>query len=79
MIDPESPIRPVLVGNRRYPRYAIALNRSPFSTTVYWTGRVEDPWDADVSLAKRWADFGAAELAVREIEAAEPDDSPGER
>ena len=79
MTDPESPIRLALVGNPRYSRYAVTLTRYPFLPMWYWTGTEDDPWTADVSEAMRWADYGAAELAVRVIEAAEPDDSLGAR
>jgi hypothetical protein len=77
MIDPESPIRLALVGNPKYSRYAVTLTRYPFLPTLYWSGAADDPWTADVSGAMRWADYGAAELAVREVEAAETDGSPG--
>ncbi len=79
MIDPESPIRPVLIGNLRYPRYAIALDRCPSSQTLYWMGTTDDPWTTDVSGAMRWADYGAVMDVIREMETAEPDDSPGAR
>jgi hypothetical protein len=77
MNDPEGFLRPVLVGNQRYPRYAIALHRSPFSPTLFWTGTNDDPWSADVSEATKWADYGALMTAIRRLETAEPDDSPG--
>ena len=79
MIDPESPIRLALVGNPKYPRYAVTFSQYPFLPTWYWTGAADDPWTAEVSGAMRWADYGAAELSIREIEAAESDDSPGAR
>jgi hypothetical protein len=79
MIDPENPIRLALVGNWKYPRYAITFSPYPFLPTLFWSGAADDPWTAEVSEAMRWADYGAAELAVREIELAEPDDSPGAR
>jgi hypothetical protein len=79
MIDPVSPIGLALVGNWKYPRYAVTLTRYPFLPTLYWTGMGDDPWTDDVSGAMKWADYGAAELAVRVIEAAEPDDSTGGR
>ena len=79
MSDPESYLRPVLVGNRRYPRYAIALDRSPFSPTLYWRGAGDDPWTDEVTEATRWADFGGVMTAIRAMETAEPDDSPGAR
>jgi hypothetical protein len=75
----ESYLRPVLVGNRRYPRYAIALERSRFSPTLYWSGAGDDPWTAEVCGALRWADFVAVMTAIREMETGEPDDSRGRR
>jgi hypothetical protein len=55
------------------------FNRSPLSPTLYWTGVIEAPWTTKVSEAMRWADYEAAELALGEIESAEPDDSAGRK
>jgi hypothetical protein len=77
MIDPAKTIRPVMIGNRLYPRYAITFNRFPYSPTLYWTGTDAHPWTADVSQAMRWTDYGAAELAGGEIEADAPDSLGG--
>lgn len=79
MIDHERPISLALVGNPKYSRYAVTLSPYPFLPMLYWTGDADDPWTTDVSGAMKWADYGAAELAVREIEAAESDDLPGAR
>jgi hypothetical protein len=73
MIDPEKTIRPVMIGNRYYPRYAIAINCSPFSPRLYWTGTGGACWTADSSRARKWTDYGAAELAGLEVKANEPD------
>lgn len=43
MDDPLNQPRPLLVGNRRFPRYAISIKHSPFSPTLYWTGAGGDP------------------------------------
>jgi hypothetical protein len=67
MIDPESKIRPVMIGNRCYPRYAIAIDRSPFSPTLYWTGTSEDPWTVDPSRAMKWAEYGDVMDAIHEL------------
>jgi hypothetical protein len=78
-MDLESRTCLALVGNWRYPRYAVTYNRSRFSPTLYWTGVVEQPWTTEVSEAMRWADYEAAELALGEIESAESDDSHGRK
>jgi hypothetical protein len=75
----EGAILPVLVCNRRYPRFAIAANGSKFSATMYWTVTGIDRWTADPSRAMRWAEFGGVMTAIRRMEAGEPDDSPGAR
>jgi hypothetical protein len=75
----ENAIRLALVGNWKYPRYAVAFNRSPLSPTLYWTGAVEDPWTADPSGAMKWADYRAVMDAMRVINIAEPNDSPGRK
>jgi len=77
MNEPEGMVRPVLVGNCRFHRYAIAASRSPSSPTRYWTGRGEAPWTAEVSGAMRWADYGAVLDAIHEMGRVESDDSPG--
>ena len=77
MSDPGRPIRPVLVGNRLHPRYAIASSSSPVTPRLYWTGTGDDPWTADPSVAMKWADFGAVEVAIRGMGSGESGDSPG--
>jgi hypothetical protein len=79
MIDVEGANGAVLVGSRRYPRYAVSFNRYLFLPMLYWTGVVEDPWTTEVSEAMTWADYGAVMDAMRAMETAEPDDSPGAR
>ena len=76
MSDPDEAIRPVLIGNRRYPRYAISVTRSPFSPTLYWTGTGDDPWTAEVTRAMRWADYDEVMVVIRGMGTAERD-SPG--
>ena len=77
MSDTEGFLCPVLVGNRRYPRYAIAVKRQAFSLTLYWTGAGDDPWSGEVSGARKWADYGEVMSVIRVMGTAEPDDSPG--
>ena len=77
MSEPEGKFRPVLVGNCRFHRYAIAAGSPPSSPRRYWTGRGGDPWTAEVSGAMWWADYGAVTDAIRGMGAAQPDDSPG--
>jgi hypothetical protein len=79
MTDEESPIRLVMVGDRRFPRYAIAFAPYPFLARLYWSGAADAPWIADDSGAMRWADFALAEHACREIVASQMDDLPGAR
>jgi hypothetical protein len=77
MIDPEKTIRPVMVGNRFYPRYAVAINRSPFAPRLYWTGTGGDCWTADSSRARKWAGYGEVLVAIHAMEMARSDDFPG--
>jgi hypothetical protein len=79
MSDPEGAVHPVLVGNRRSPRYAIAVNHSPSSPPLYWTGMGDNPWTTEVSGSMKWADYGAVMAAIRGMGTAESDDSPGSR
>jgi hypothetical protein len=78
MIESDGAIRPVL-EYRRFHRFAIAANRSPFSATMYWTVTGNDRWTADVSEAVKRADFGGVINAIRAMETAEPNNSPGAR
>jgi hypothetical protein len=78
MIDPERTIRPIMVGNRSYPRYAIAIHRSP---TLYWTeaGTGGACWTADSSRSRKWADYGEVMVAIHAMETARSDDFLGAR
>jgi hypothetical protein len=78
MIESEGAIRPVLV-NRRHPRYAIADDLCPISPTMCRMGTGDDRRTADDSDAVRWAYYGGVVDAIRAMETAEPDDSPGAR
>jgi hypothetical protein len=65
MSDPETLIRPILVGNPRYPRYAISVDHSPFTPTLYWNGKGDDPWTDEVCDAMKWADYGKVMTMIR--------------
>ena len=77
MIDPEKTIRPVMVGNSNYPRYAIAINRSPFSPRLYRTGTGGACWTTEPSEARKWANYGEVMVAIHAWEPARSDEFPG--
>lgn len=57
----------VMVGNLRYPRYAIVDNRRPDEPTRFWTGDLDQPWSVEVARAVRWADYNAVLFGVQEV------------
>jgi hypothetical protein len=78
MIESDGAIRPVL-EYRRFHRFAIAVNRSPFSATMYWMWTGDDARIADGREAVKRADFRGLMNTISGMETAEPDDSPGAR
>jgi hypothetical protein len=56
-----------LVGNRRYPRYAIVTCPGASGLVRYWTGCIEEPWSSDHRRARKWADAEMAAVALEEI------------
>jgi hypothetical protein len=56
-----------LVGNRRFPRYAIVEHRWCTGTVRYWTGDPLEPWSPDPRRASTWADPEVAEVALVEL------------
>ena len=79
MSDHGCPLRPVLVGNRRFPRYAIVVDGSPSLPTLDWAGRSEGPWTAEVSVAMKWANPDTVTSVILGMRTAEPTDLFGAR
>jgi hypothetical protein len=67
MNDPRSRFGLALVGNRRYPRYAIVDNHFRTGPVRYWTGDPLAPWSPEPGKAMRWADPERAALTLGEL------------
>jgi hypothetical protein len=67
MNDSRSRFGLALVGNRRYPRYAIVEDRYDTGPIRYWTGDPLEPWSPDPRRAARWADPEIAAIYLGEL------------
>jgi hypothetical protein len=56
MSDSTSRFCLALVGNRRFPRYAIVENHCRMGPVRYWTEDPLEPWSPEPGKAMRWAD-----------------------
>jgi hypothetical protein len=67
MSGPTSRFGVALVGNRRYPRYAIVDNHCRMGPVRYWTGDPMEPWSPEPGKAMWWADPQVAAVALGEL------------
>jgi hypothetical protein len=66
----------VMIGNPKFSRYAIMDKRQDYCETRFWRGDSECPWTSAQHLAMKFADFGSADDAIRDVIAHEYKDAP---